>query len=194
MSKKLKAKDILLLLLYLPGRTGEYNEPIIGRTRITKMMYLFEKELYKNFDNISEDSLPEFVAYNYGPFSKDLIDDLRFFKMINFIEDETINEKVSEEEVAEYLHDIEEDYEYPMEINLYDVDSPNQIQYKLTEKGIKFVKDKLEGNFSDTQIQILKLFKNKINSLTLSQLLYYVYNKYPDMTVNSLIKDKYLMK
>ena len=32
MTKKLTGKDILLLLLYLPGKTDKKNEPIIGRT------------------------------------------------------------------------------------------------------------------------------------------------------------------
>lgn len=192
MANKLKAKDILLLLLYLPGRTETINEPIVGRTRITKMMFLFERELYKQFKNISLESLPEFFAYNYGPFSKDLLDDLRFFKMIKFIEDQELNESLTEAEAGEYLYDIEEDYEYPTELNLYDVESPTQTQYKLTEKGMKYVNDKIIKSFDPEQIEILELFKTKINSLSLDQLLYYVYNKYPDMTTNSLIKDKYV--
>ena len=82
--KELNGKDLLLTLLYLPGKTNQINEKIIGRTRITKMIFLFEKELYKNFDNIKEDNLPDFFAYDYGPFSKELLDDIRFFKMIGY--------------------------------------------------------------------------------------------------------------
>ena len=36
-------KDILLLLLYSPGVTEKYNEPIKGRTRILKMLFIFFK-------------------------------------------------------------------------------------------------------------------------------------------------------
>ena len=36
-------KDILLLLLYSPGVTEQINEPIKGRTRILKILFIFKK-------------------------------------------------------------------------------------------------------------------------------------------------------
>ena len=174
MSSKIKAKDILLLLLYLPGKNPEINEPIVGRTRITKMMFLFEKELLKNFNNISLDSLPEFFAYNYGPFSKELLDDIRFFQAINFIKEDVISDGASsEEEVGEYVYDIYEDLDLSNEIAIEDVGYPGETQFYLTDKGIKFVEDKLLSNdqFTDDQLQILKMFKKKINTQSLNQIL-----------------------
>ena len=195
MSSKIKAKDILLLLLYLPGKNPEINEPIVGRTRITKMMFLFEKELLKNFNNISLDSLPEFFAYNYGPFSKELLDDIRFFQAINFIKEDVISDGASsEEEVGEYVYDIYEDLDLSNEIVIEDVGYPGETQFYLTDKGIKFVEDKLLSNdqFTDDQLQILKMFKKKINTQSLNQILTYVYKKYEEMTTNSYIRDKIL--
>lgn len=195
MSSKIKAKDILLLLLYLPGKNPEINEPIVGRTRITKMMFLFEKELLKNFNNISLDSLPEFFAYNYGPFSKELLDDIRFFQAINFIKEDVISDGASsEEEVGEYVYDIYEDLDLSNEIAIEDVGYPGETQFYLTDKGIKFVEDKLLSNdqFTDDQLQILKMFKKKINTQSLNQILTYVYKKYEEMTTNSYIRDKIL--
>lgn len=195
MESKIKAKDILLLLLYLPGKNPEINEPIVGRTRITKMMFLFEKELLKNFNNISLDSLPEFFAYNYGPFSKELLDDIRFFQAINFIKEDVISDGASsEEEVGEYVYDIYEDLDLSNEIAIEDVGYPGETQFYLTDKGIKFVEDKLLSNdqFTDDQLQILKMFKKKINTQSLNQILTYVYKKYEEMTTNSYIRDKIL--
>ena len=49
--KELTGKDLLLCFLYSPGQTNDINEPIVGRTKLTKMMYLFEKEIYPKFFN-----------------------------------------------------------------------------------------------------------------------------------------------
>ena len=50
--KDMNSKDLLLSFLYSPGQTDEYNEPIVGRTKLTKMMYLFEKQIYNKFFKI----------------------------------------------------------------------------------------------------------------------------------------------
>jgi len=42
-------RDILLLLLYSPGVSSQVNEPIAGRTRLVKMLFLFKKELLGQF-------------------------------------------------------------------------------------------------------------------------------------------------
>ena len=35
--------DLLIALLYAPGRTGAANEPIEGRTRIQKLLFLLQQ-------------------------------------------------------------------------------------------------------------------------------------------------------
>ena len=47
--KEMNSKDLLLSFLYSPGQKENVNEPIIGSTKLTKMMYLFEKEVYPCF-------------------------------------------------------------------------------------------------------------------------------------------------
>jgi hypothetical protein len=190
--KKLKGKDILLMLLYLPGVTNKKNEPITGRTRITKMMFLFEKEIYKNFDNISEKSLPEFFAYDYGPFSKDLLDDIRFFIMINFVSERSSNTEMSEAAIHEFVYDIEDDIGYGDEVDVLNLDIPAEFSYSLTDKGKKYVEENLIDQFSDEQINLLTQFKRKINMLSLDAILDYVYNKYPEGAEKSKIRDRYI--
>lgn len=193
-NKKLRGRDILLILLYLPGKTDNFNEPIIGRTRITKMMFIFNKELYKRFEKIDADSLPDFFAYDYGPFSKDLLTDLRFFETIGFIENnnEKVSEQLSEAEFAEYLYDINDDRGFDHNLDFFDVEPPEVISYQLTDQGSDYVKNNLLKHINSKQVSILQSFKTKINSLTLDAILSYVYNKYPDSARNSKIKNKYL--
>ena len=78
----LTGADALLLLLFLDNQT-----PIDGAVRLTKMMFLFENEIAPvlKTKNIELDNLPEFFAYNYGPFSKDIYEQLELFSSIKFI-------------------------------------------------------------------------------------------------------------
>lgn len=201
---EIKAKDILLLLLYLPGKTENENEPIIGRTRITKMIYLFEEELLKKFSNVKGDTLPKFIAYNFGPFSKELLNDINFFVTIGFINEEIERGYILHKaELEDNIYDKEmEKYEEYMgeksDCEALELENTEECvqesKYSLSEKGIKYVKEKLidSNKFTEMQLDLLMRFKSKINSLTLKQLLTYVYKNYEDMTVNSKIKDKIL--
>jgi uncharacterized protein YwgA len=193
--KELKAKDLLLTLLYLPGVSSDYNEPIAGRTRLTKMFFLFEKEIYKNFDNFKITNMPEFFAYKYGPFSKDLLDDIRFFCNIGFINEEPLEEDMTEPEIHEYCFDIIDDIGYGEEdVNTCNFGSKKEMRYSLTKKGEKYVKENLIDKFSEEQKDLLSKFKQKINELPLDAILEYVYNKYPESAEKSNIKEKYLIK
>jgi len=189
---ELKGKDLLLALLYIPGKTGQQNEPIVGRTRLTKMIYLFRKELYPKFSNISEESLPEFFAYDYGPFSKDLLNDIRFFVMLGFINEEQTENEMQEVEAEEYSNDIEEDRVFSDESYMCEDEMPKEYRYSLTKKGIEYTQKNIMERFTDDQRNILIRFKKKINSLTLDQILSYVYNKYSEDAANSKIKGKYI--
>ena len=67
-------------------------------------------------------------------------------------------------------------------------------QYYLTINGKKYVTEKVWDSFSLQQKEKLKQFKAQINRISLDSLLRYVYTKYPDDAVNSVIADKYLKK
>ena len=62
---KLTGKKLLLLLLYAPSEKEKFNDPISGRTRLMKMVFLFKEELCSDFmkDKIFEGvDLPEYFA------------------------------------------------------------------------------------------------------------------------------------
>lgn len=230
MDKNIKSKDILLMLLYLPGENNDINEPIIGRTRITKMIFIFEQEILKKLkSNVDDAKLPEFIAYNYGPYSKELIDDINFLSTLGFIEKKYLSSGISKADEAELTKIIETDmtddicdeygeisiegnpHEDSSKLDEFQLDDDddyganniifdtqknesymNEVEYLLTKKGIDYVKEKIVCKFDDNDIKLLAQFKKKINSLKLSTILDYVYNKYPDYAEKSLIKDKYL--
>jgi uncharacterized protein YwgA len=190
--KEVTAKDFLLALLYCPGRNDNINEPITGRTKLTKMVFLFEKEIKKPFFSDMEIALPSFDPYNFGPFSKELFDDLSFFLSIGFIRAEKTLIPISTAEKFEIEIGSDDDW-----INAV-FDKPEQepveLEYSLSQQGEKYVTDKVWPQFSDLQKQGLQQFKQQINTISLDSLLRYVYNKYPESAENSLIREKYVKK
>jgi uncharacterized protein len=186
--KKLNGADYLLLLFYLPGKTGQVNEPISGRTRITKMMFIFKKEIFPKLNLgtlTSEEDLPQFKPYHYGPFSSDVHEQLDLFTNIDFL---TAKEIKSSHDL-----DLEEDLFRSMdEEDLLESEELVVTQYQLTEAGINYVEQEILPIFDKTPdvLKILALFKKKINSMPLDAILSYVYNKYPSYAEKSRIREK----
>lgn len=179
--KEINARDILLLLLYLPGTKDEINEPIIGTSKIIKMMFIFKEELLCYFSTMQKDNFLEFFAYNYGPFSKELLDNIRFLKSVNLIESKPcLNVVAGEVEIGEYLYDITEDTVFNSEIKLEEVGYEGIPKYYLKERGMKYVQDKIIGNYTKEQLSKLQLLKRKINTLNMQQILSYINVKYKD--------------
>lgn len=184
---KLTGKKFLLLLLYSSTEGESYNIPVVGRTRLMKMVFLFDKELATNFmkDRTLEDiELPEFFKWKYGPFSKDILNDLEFLINQQYINIEISSNAPLSAELDEYnywIEDLEEfqAHEYDQEI------------FKLDEKGISKA-NTIWSILSDNQKNLLIKFKTKLNKSPLDRILEYVYNKYPDYTDKSLIREKYL--
>jgi uncharacterized protein YwgA len=191
-NNELTGKDLLLALLYCPGIKEKENEPIIGRTRLTKMIFLFEKELKGEFFRNMYIQELNFEPYNFGPYSKGLFDDLRFFLSIGFIFTEATTIPISNAEKSEYVYSCDDGLTYE---DIDDDDTEDyELKYFLSPNGIKYVKDNIWGVFSNTQKNNLIEFKRRINTISLDSLLKYVYNKYEEYTEKSIIAEKYLEK
>ncbi len=178
-------KDVLLLLLFAPGSNGEDSEPIIGRTRLMKLLYLANHE-YDIADLLGlSDKWYRFEPYHYGPFSKDVFDDVDFLKNVDLIETRDNGpqsipglweEERASEEAAE---DIEDGF---VKINMYEEES-----HQLTEKGKAFVFEKLLSHMDDDVWNKIRTLKQKEGSLSLSTLLRYVYSKFPESAKESTL-------
>lgn len=184
---KINGADYLLLLLFLNNK-----EPIYGAIRLEKMMFLFNMEIASALKDIGLESnnLPEFIAYNYGPFSKDVYEQIELFKGIKFIQ---VVDLKAKEEFAEVDELEEMSFDDGMSNNGYQLKSDgNYYKYSLLKLGENYVREKILPNISKEQLELLERFKKKITSLYPRELLKYVYSKYPDFTTKSLIIDEVL--
>lgn len=190
---RLNSKHIILLLLYSPGVNIDPNESIIGRTRIIKMMFLFKEEIKSPFlkdDSIEDIDCPEFLAWKYGPFSKEIYNDLEFFINNGYIISERLKSEVSDyglEENINWIGDSASEEEGGMDINII-----TEERFQLSEKGMTFTDNKLFKPLSNNQKLILKIFKRRINEASLNAILRYIYIKYPNYTKKSKIRDEIL--
>lgn len=190
----MNSKDLLLCFLYSPGQTDEYNEPIVGRTKLTKMMFLFEKQIYNKFfkDSI-EIALPDFQPYYFGPFSKQLFDDLIFFESVGLIIANETNIPLSAADKVEFENAFDESVvDEWSEATFEDENEKFESSYSLSEGGVKYVIEKVWSKFSPVQKDKLKAFKSQINAISLDSLLKYVYTKYPEDAKKSIIAHKYM--
>ena len=186
---------MLMLFLYTPGAMDEVNEPIIGRTRLMKMSFLFEKELKNSFFRNEDGCIFEFVAYLFGPYSSEEMRDLTFLMDANFVlEEDTAIPISSAEDIEgdkfrndESLGELWDEMEAePVEKELYEK------KYLLSEKGIRYIEERVWGRLEPYQESLMRKFKTQITKIPLDELLRYVYQKYPEYTENSTIKEKYL--
>ena len=127
---KITGADYLLLLLYLDNCSA-----INGAIRITKMMFLFNMEiapvLKKKGVSICDEDLPKFSAYNYGPFSKDVYEQVELFQSIGFI-------KVKNLYATEEMSEVDDWEESAFETEF----SEGSCQYSSNQDG-KFMQYKL---------------------------------------------------
>jgi uncharacterized protein len=182
-------KDILLLLLYSPGKNKDFNEPIVGRTRLIKLLYIFKKEALRHFKKntkITEENFYEFFPWDFGPFSSQVYDDLMFFELRNFIEAKDSEDDALPESALEWANWADSSV---IGQESEGVSEYEEEQFHLTDEGKLFTEKKLYNNLSDHQKNLLIEFKSKFASTPLRAILRYVYKTYPDDTVKSKIKN-----
>ena len=189
---KLTGKSLLLLLLLSPTSESEpdFNAPVLGRTRLMKMAFLFQEEVLEEFcqDRAPENvDLPEFFAWHYGPFSTQLLDDLEFLVNREYIMRSPGHDPIPEEleEYTYWIDDFEE-----AGVNEY-----SQECFSLTlDKGVPRAREVWE-DLSANQQNMLIGFKSSLVRASLDRILEYVYKKYAKngFADKSLIREKYLI-
>lgn len=170
----LVGSDLVLLLLAAKTRVPEAADRINGITRLEKLLYLASRE--SDLPNQVQDRL-EFIPYNYGPFSKgiyeavDLLEDAGLVVERRAMDGKTIDnaeEAGLDIGAAEYV----------------------ERQFLLTPDGA-MVAGLLAQEHPDL-VRLLSAIKDRYAGLTLNQLVHYVYTRYPEHTVNSVIRDRHL--
>ncbi|MBS3815630.1 MAG: helix-turn-helix transcriptional regulator [Hadesarchaea archaeon] len=144
-------KILPLTLIHANG-----GEPVEGRTRLQKMIFLIQKQV--------EESAPleeeyNYFPYDYGPFSKDLYDD--------------IDELVEEGLVKENLKTEEED--------------KKKYYYELTSKGREILEEELKTKELKELKKKIEEIKSEYNEMNLPDLLEKIYSKYPEHAEKSVL-------
>jgi hypothetical protein len=167
--------DVLLALLHARGASGKENEPILGITRLQKLLFLLWKEgsFYKAVPD-----LYNFKAYDFGPCMDDLYDDLEFTESIGLV-------KVDESaEASEF--DNGDEVAFMRSLGLRMPKPKSRRDYYLTESGIEASGD-LFSDLSVQDIEAIENIKRRFNRMPFFDLLRYVYNKYPKFAEKSVL-------
>lgn len=184
-NKKLNGADYLLLLLCLDNRA-----PIYGAIRLEKMMFLFNEEIAPRLKEtgLDSDKLPGFISYNFGPFSKDVYEQVELFKGIGFLQ---VTDLKAGEELIEADDWEEGPFDEELRYSGFQLNEEKRYyKYQMLKLGEEYVNSKIIPELTPEQLSMLLQFKKKITSLSPKQILRYVYTKYPKYTSNSLIKDE----
>lgn len=205
----LDRRELLVLLLYAPGTKGAEMEPIVGVTRLQKLLYLLKREY--EIDKVSSNYF-SFEPYKFGPYSSQLYDDIAFLENLEFIEGggrpitmpSFSNENISLPPLIGFGErsasraDVEEariSYGYLMgqeSDELHEEDLQERI-FRLTPKGEKAahaILEQLAPGQRNTILSKLEAVKKRFGGLTLHQLLRYVYREYPESAAESEIIDR----
>lgn len=178
---------LIMNLLHAPGSSGNYDEPIDGITRLTKLLFLLKEE-----SNISNQLM--FVPYKMGPFSSEIYKVIEFMKTYpdpnrpdgSLLRVKEKNDaKGVDPEALKYINDAASDADDPQDIKF------GTSTFELTDIGKK-VAAKVWDSLPSKEQDAIQNVKAKYGDLTLKDLLRYVYKTYPDMAVKSEIKHQLL--
>jgi len=134
------------------------GEPIEGRTRLQKLVFLMQKRLEEAGEDPLQSDDYEFVPYDYGPFSKELYDDL----------DETIARGMVEGREEDLGKD------------------KVKYDYEIQDYGEKWVRDQLSKEEARRILELAEEIKDEYGDVYLSDLIDEVYSRYPEYAENSI--------
>jgi uncharacterized protein YwgA len=173
--------DLLLVLLFAPSHKRKECEPIEGITRLQKLIFLLNQgkgpnslvEIAKEYD---------FKADKMGPYTDSLREDLDALISLGLVGTERLRYLISDDK-DDPDYDVD-DPDYKQNIKLKRVESQ---KYFLTKNG-KEAGTELWHSLSSKDRDALREFKAFFCSLSLRQLLIFVYDQFPEFTVKSEIK------
>ena len=173
--------DLILVLLYAKGVTGKDCEPIEGITRLQKFIFLLNQgrgpgklvEIAKEY---------EYEPYKMGPYSNELRDDLETLISLGLVNTEKLTYWIpddlddEEEAIKTIKAGIDDEYK---KVESY--------KYCLSDNGENEGKGLCDSLTSKTREALIE-FKTFFNSLSLRQLLIFVYDHFPSYTRKSEIR------
>lgn len=173
----LETDDAIVLVLGAPGGT-EAQGHLEGVTRLEKLIFLLERETpVREWMTDKAD----FRSYRFGPFSSKVYEAVDLLVAADMVRDS-----------ARKADDVEDRWE---SVNALmdegDLDPYTTRDFTLTPRGKQYY-DVLLSELPPNAEQVLRDFKRKFARLPLRQLVRYVYERYPQFTDQSEIRDEIL--
>jgi predicted DNA binding CopG/RHH family protein/DNA-binding PadR family transcriptional regulator len=176
-------KQVLLVLLGSSGSTRQDNEPLVGRTRLQKLLFLAAQHL-------KGQSLARFEAYDYGPYDEGIEPDVEFLAGEGLVERSGAAAELPrggsiDDLGAEILAWVKS---RPQEHD------PEKESYRLTQKGMDWVRrffDSPVFGSSEAKESLAlecRALKERYGRVSLRKLVDYVYTEYPEFTKRSKIR------
>lgn len=178
------ATDLLILLLYAPGASGELAEPIDGITRLQKLVFLLQTERLDAI--VGNIETYEFEPYKLGPYSKELMNTLEELKSAGIVRTESLKYTFTDDSDDPGDFDPDVDVPIPTDVRRREVESS---RFFLSEDLGQRIGGDLWSSLTPKQHKLLSKFKAFFNSITLRQLLIYTYDRHRDYTAKSIIKE-----
>ncbi len=174
--------DLLLVLLYAPGKEGKMGEPIDGITRLQKLIFLLKQgNGPKKLVEIAKEQF-KFKPYKMGPYAESLQGDIDELLSVGLLQTERLRYLITDDGD---MGDEGIEYENHGQKNR----TVESVRYSLTKLGMKFGKELWESMNEKSQQELIKL-KAFFGALSLRQLLILVYERYPNMTGESEIREE----
>lgn len=188
------SRDLVMLLISL-GRDDQLDQSLGGVTRLTKYLFLLEKEGGVQ----AEKDAFRFEPYKAGPFSAKLYDDLEFLENLGLLESR-VTGRATEGEAAEVerlsIDDLFHDPATDAENQSGDVyaDAFEEREFSLTQEGVNQIQKLTADPEYRPVMDAVRRVKSRFANHSLDDLLRYVYDKYPEMATESEIRDKVMRR
>jgi len=173
----LETDDAIVLLLGAPGATARAAGRLEGVTRLEKLLFLLENETPAK-DWLKESA--DFVAHNFGPFSAKAYQEIDTLVAAGLVADSASPSDTAEDS-WEAQNIIGEDV----------VDPYATRNFTLTERGRRYYAQLLKELPEEAE-EVISDLKRRFGGVPLRRLVRYVYERHPDYTGKSLIRDDIL--
>lgn len=173
----LETDDAIVLLLGAPGATERDRGRIEGITRLEKLLFLLEKET-EAAAWLKETA--DFRSDNFGPFSAKAYQDIETLATYGLVNDSAM------------LSDSAEDtWETENIIGEATAEPYATRNLELTDRGKRYYEALLAELPSEAE-SVVSGLKRRFGSIPLRRLIRYVYQRHPDFTDRSIIRDEIL--
>lgn len=171
----IETDDVIVLLLGAPGGSDDVGH-LDGVTRLEKLVFLLERETPVR-SWITEAA--DFRSDRFGPFSAKIYQAVEKLSNAGLLLD------------SAQVADNEEDRWESVNLLGDEPDPYTTRTFELTDRGMRYYRALIEL-LPQTAEETLRSFKERFGTLPLRQLVRYVYERYPEFTDKSEIRDQIL--